>query len=275
MAFTPMNTADPSPTKPQAHEAAATRTAPLTLWRVAQAVLGVLHMLFGPPETVAAQHTLTAKAHAQIASWLRTAEAMLRRLLLIEASAYPRPNTRPLLRAPRQRTRKLMHFTAEAPGQWRVSFRCFVSSTRRQAQSDQSMTPLACRRRSDLFALSFSTRRRPRRARHTRAANVCVTRQCFARVAHGFTPRRRSASAPLGRWLNDTRRCCASSTHPPPTPNASRAASTPHRTGWKKRSAPHPKHATASMISERSAKRRARVGARTSAQAKRAVHFPY
>jgi len=136
MAFTPMNAADPSPTKPQAHEAAATRTAPLTLWRVAQAVLGVLHMLFGPPETVAAQHTLTAKAHAQMASWLRTAEAMLRRLLLIEASAYPRPNTRPLLRAPRQRTRKLMHFTAEAPGQWRVSFRCFVSSTRRRAQSD-------------------------------------------------------------------------------------------------------------------------------------------
>lgn len=93
-------------------------------------------MLFGAPETVAAQHTLTSKAHAQMASWLRTAEAMLRRLLLIEASAYPRPNTRPLLRAPRTRARKLKPFTADAPGQWRVSFRCFVSSPRRPARPD-------------------------------------------------------------------------------------------------------------------------------------------
>src|SRR5690606_3465848 len=71
------------------------RHAPLALWRAAQAVLGVLHMLFGAPETVAAKHTLTGKAHAHMASWLRSAEAMLRRLLLIEASAYPKPNTRP------------------------------------------------------------------------------------------------------------------------------------------------------------------------------------
>jgi hypothetical protein len=33
-----------------------------------------------------------------MASWLRCAEAMLRRLILIEASAIAKPNTRPLLK---------------------------------------------------------------------------------------------------------------------------------------------------------------------------------
>jgi hypothetical protein len=133
-----MNAADPSPQPaPHAHEAATVRTAPLVLWRVAQALLGVLHMLFGAPETVAAQHTLTAKAHAQMASWLRTAEAMMRRLLLIEAGAYPRPNTRPLLRAARKRTPKLKSFTPEAPTQWRVSFRCFQSHRAARAKAKQ------------------------------------------------------------------------------------------------------------------------------------------
>lgn len=106
------------------------RIAPLALWRAAQAFLGVLHMLFGAPETVAAKHTLTAKAHAHMASWLRSAEAMLRRLLLIEASAYPKPNTRPLLHTRRPRTKKLMTFSPDAPEAWRVRFRCFSSDRR-------------------------------------------------------------------------------------------------------------------------------------------------
>lgn len=84
----------------------------------------ILHALFGDPSHVATKHTLTLKAHQLMASWLRAGEAMMRRLLLIEAAAYAKPNTRPLLRAPRKRKRKLMHFTAEAPEQWRVSFRC-------------------------------------------------------------------------------------------------------------------------------------------------------
>jgi hypothetical protein len=121
-----MTAADPSPTRShsQAHEPAAARTAPLALWRVAEGFLQILHALFGAPERIAAQHTLTAKAHAHMALWLRCAEAMLRRLLLIEASAYDKPNTRPLLTPPRQRMRKLMSFTAEEPEKWRVSFRC-------------------------------------------------------------------------------------------------------------------------------------------------------
>jgi len=114
-----------------ATEPSPTRTAPPALWRIAAAFLQVLHALFGGPEHVAERHTLTGKAHAQLAAWLRCGEAMLRRLLLIEAAAYPRPNTRPLLRAAQKRVRKLMFFTPEAPAQWRVSFRCFASPTLR------------------------------------------------------------------------------------------------------------------------------------------------
>jgi hypothetical protein len=95
--------------------------------------LGLLHKLFGDPTAVAARHTLTGTAHAHMASWLRSAEALLRRLILIEASAYPKPNTRPLLHAPRKRVRKLMLFTPEKPEDWRVSFRMFADRPRPQA----------------------------------------------------------------------------------------------------------------------------------------------
>ncbi|MBX3427976.1 MAG: hypothetical protein KF779_00185 [Hyphomonadaceae bacterium] len=89
-----------------------------------------LHVLFGDPAAVAARHTLTGKAHAQMASWLRSAEAMLRRLILIEAAAYPKPNTRPLLRPRRPRKLKLYAFWADKPEAWRVSFRMFAPSPR-------------------------------------------------------------------------------------------------------------------------------------------------
>jgi len=94
----------------------------------------ILHALFGDPSHIAAKHTLTLKAHQLLASWLRAGEAMMRRLLLIEAAAYPKPNTRPLLRAPRKRTRKLMHFYPETPEKWRVSFRCFTTLPGRRAK---------------------------------------------------------------------------------------------------------------------------------------------
>jgi len=108
-------------------EAASARQAPLKLWRVAQAFLATLYVLFGAPEDVAARHTLTLKAHSFMAGWLRCAEALLRRLLVLEAAAYPKPNTRPVLKPRQKRTRKLMGFDADAPEQWRVTFHCFAS----------------------------------------------------------------------------------------------------------------------------------------------------
>jgi hypothetical protein len=86
--------------------------------------------MFGPPETIAAKGVLTHKPYALLLSWLRCGEAMMRRLLL-EAQAYAKPNTRPLLRAARKRARRPMSFEADQPEAWRVSFRCFSSSPAR------------------------------------------------------------------------------------------------------------------------------------------------
>jgi hypothetical protein len=42
------------------------RTAPLALWRIAEAFLHVLYSLFGAPEDVAREHTLTRAAHTNL-----------------------------------------------------------------------------------------------------------------------------------------------------------------------------------------------------------------
>lgn len=140
-----MNDGDPSSprTSGQTDETAAPRLAPLALWRIADAFLNTLFALFGAPSDVAFRHTFTARSHEQLASWLRCAEAMMRRLLLIEAAAYPKPNTRPLLRPARPRARKELTFDADEPQNWRVSFRCFSSPVRaqREAAGPVSVSP--------------------------------------------------------------------------------------------------------------------------------------
>jgi hypothetical protein len=108
-------------------------SAPLTyaspaLWAVARAFIVTFFNLFGPPEDIAAEHTLLAPARALMLSWLRAGEAMMRHLLLIEASHYPKPNTRPLLHVKRNRTRRERLFYADKPQAWRVSFRCLSLS---------------------------------------------------------------------------------------------------------------------------------------------------
>lgn len=112
-----------------------TRTAPLTLWRSAGAFITTLFNLFGAPQDLAADHTLTAKTHALILSWLRIAEALLRQLLLIEAAAYPAayPNVPPPSKPHADnmsavRGRRVGSFAPDKPETWRVSFRCFPSS---------------------------------------------------------------------------------------------------------------------------------------------------
>lgn len=117
------------------------RTAPLALWRIAEAFLQMLCALFGGPDKIAEKHTLTAKDHGLIASWLRCGEAMLRRLLLIEAAAYPRPNTRPLLHVKRKRTRKLCSFWPEKPEEWRVHFDCLNAPRRRPIRAARAPAP--------------------------------------------------------------------------------------------------------------------------------------
>ena len=96
----------PRPIRPTHHrrtlaalhiDTAPTRTAPLALWRIAEAFLHSLHSLFGAPEDVAREHTLTRAAHALLLSWLRVGEALMRRLLVIEAAnlSPTSPRSRP------------------------------------------------------------------------------------------------------------------------------------------------------------------------------------
>lgn len=109
------------------------RFAPLPLWRAAGAFLETLFNLFGAPGRLAARHTILGPEHKPILNWLRCAEALMRRLLFIEASHYPKPNIRPLLHTKRARKRRTMEFWPDKPEQWRVSFRVFTSADRRLA----------------------------------------------------------------------------------------------------------------------------------------------
>jgi hypothetical protein len=65
----------------------------------------------------------------------------MRRLLLIEAAAYPTPNTRPLLHPKRTRVRRFLVHEDDKPETWRVSLRCFscgppASSRQKRSRQD-------------------------------------------------------------------------------------------------------------------------------------------
>ncbi|MEJ0058160.1 MAG: hypothetical protein WDM79_00500 [Terricaulis sp.] len=83
----------------------------LPLWRSARHLLARFFTLFGAPEDVAAERVLRAERHKQLAAWLRAGEAIMRRLLLIEAAALPRPNLeRQRPRAKRARMKRIVAF---------------------------------------------------------------------------------------------------------------------------------------------------------------------
>ncbi|HWA00061.1 MAG TPA: hypothetical protein VG841_07070 [Caulobacterales bacterium] len=67
--------------------------APAALWRIAHSFLATLIALFGTPDELAGRLLLTRREHKLACAWLRTGEAMLRRLIFIEARAYAKPNT--------------------------------------------------------------------------------------------------------------------------------------------------------------------------------------
>jgi hypothetical protein len=134
--------------------------APPILWAAARALITTIFALFGEPSAIAAQHTHTKPARALLLKWLRAGEACLRHLLLIEAAAYAKPNTRPLLRPSRKRTRRLMTFEADKPEEWRVSFRVLHLPRRRGGSVERSETKgdVGARAPSDAFGVTSPAR---------------------------------------------------------------------------------------------------------------------
>ncbi|MBY0564356.1 MAG: hypothetical protein K2P58_09230 [Hyphomonadaceae bacterium] len=110
-----------------------------SLWLVAQDFIQLLASLFGRSEEIAARHTLERKDWRLMCQWLRAGEALMRLLLMIEAAALPKPNTRPPRKRARRvrvrvRVKRVMEFQAEEPEAWRVSFRVLVCASARLAR---------------------------------------------------------------------------------------------------------------------------------------------
>lgn len=99
------------------------RYAPIALWRVASRLLITLFNLFGEPQQLAFQHTVVRRDYDLICNWLRTVEALFRKLLFIEASYYAVNLAPGRQRAKRKRVRRVMTFVPERPEEWRVTFR--------------------------------------------------------------------------------------------------------------------------------------------------------
>lgn len=135
--------------------------APPILWAAARALISTIFALFGEPSYIAWQHTHRKAERTLLLKWLRAGEALMRHLLLIEAAHYAKPNTRPLLRASRKRTRRMMTFEADKPEAWRVSFRVLHLPPRRGGSVERSETKgdvVGARAPSDAFGVSSPAR---------------------------------------------------------------------------------------------------------------------
>jgi hypothetical protein len=104
-------------------------TAPIELWRIAREYIVSLFNLFGAPEAIAGQ-PLYADTRKLLLQWLRTGEAIMRQLLLIEASALGPLPPPPPPRSRKPRIRRRVEFFADKPEDWRVSFRIFMERGR-------------------------------------------------------------------------------------------------------------------------------------------------
>jgi hypothetical protein len=111
---------------------------PITLWRVASRLMLTLFNLFGEPDALAHQHSIGAKDYKLACNWLRTVEALFRKLLFIEASYYVGEVTPPKPRVKRPRARREMAFFPDQPDAWRVTFRTMERGPARPRQSGRS-----------------------------------------------------------------------------------------------------------------------------------------
>ena len=79
--------------------------------------------LFGGPESIAALRQITRRDHKVLAGWLRAAETLARKLLVIEAADVQIAERKRKARTPARREAITRLYNADEPHQWRVSFR--------------------------------------------------------------------------------------------------------------------------------------------------------
>ena len=98
------------------------RRAPAALWALAYACLATLRALFGAPRDVAAAGWLARRTRNLLRFCLNATQAVVARLLLIEAAALPAPAPT-VHRARKPQPRRLIEHRADAPEHWRVALR--------------------------------------------------------------------------------------------------------------------------------------------------------
>lgn len=126
------------------------RAAPLDLWRHFREFLCTIVNIFGGPEDLAARHTLLRTEWRLTNTWITVAEALLRRLLLIEAAALVSTPVRTSRRTTTPRLRKLVSYYPDKPEDWRVHFRWLLDSRQRKRQVRSS------RKRPSRFASAWA-----------------------------------------------------------------------------------------------------------------------
>lgn len=136
------------------------RSAPDAFWAIAQAFMLTLHALFGNPEDIAQAGPLTRQAHKLLASWLRVGEALMRRVLILEAAACiihpPRAKTQRACR-----TKSAESFDPAAPESWRAPFSAGAAPQKharhaRKAQHARPLSPFGLAKRYEALIRAFN-----------------------------------------------------------------------------------------------------------------------
>lgn len=130
-----------------------TRHAPRAFWLIAQAFMQSLYALFGNPEDIAKAPYRQARAYKQLATWIAAGEALLRRLLMIEAANAP--VLAPLKKRVRvYQKREKIECAPDRPEAWPVSFRAFPRARKSWRARRSSRRRLFPRRIVDSWRLA-------------------------------------------------------------------------------------------------------------------------
>jgi hypothetical protein len=93
------------------------------LWPSVRFFIETIWALFGGPEVIAALRNMAREDYKLLASWLHKAEALVRKLILIEASEAQIEEKKYKPRPASTREPVLRQFFEDEPQLWRVSFR--------------------------------------------------------------------------------------------------------------------------------------------------------